>query len=53
MGCYAVDLIKQGIGNRVVAVQGNDIVDYDILEGLSMSKKLDERLLEIADILRV
>lgn len=51
MGYYAVELIKEGIGNRIVATKGDEIVNYDILEGLNMSKKLDEELLKISDIL--
>lgn len=51
MGYAAVELIKEGIGNRIVASKGNEIVDYDILEGLNMSKSLDMSLLEIIDIL--
>lgn len=51
MGYYAVELIKDGIGNRIVATKGDEIVDYDILEGLNMSKKLDDDLLKISEIL--
>lgn len=51
MGYYAVELIKEGIGNRIVATKGDEIVDYDILEGLNMSKKLDQELLKISEIL--
>lgn len=51
MGYYAVELIKEGIGNRIVATKGDEIVDYDILEGLNMSKQLDLELLKISDIL--
>ena len=51
MGYFAVELIKEGIGNRIVATKGDDIVDYDILEGLNMSKKLDAELLKISEIL--
>jgi len=51
MGCYAVDLIKEGIGNRIVATKGDQIVDYDIKEGLNMSKELNYDLLKISDIL--
>ena len=51
MGYYAVELIKDGIGNRIVATKGDEIVDYDILEGLNMTKKLDYDLLKISEIL--
>lgn len=35
-GYHAVELLAQGIGNRVVGIRNDAIVDYDILEGLSM-----------------
>lgn len=51
MGVYAVELLSQGIGNRIVAVQQNKIVDFDILEGLSMKKEMGDELLELGKIL--
>lgn len=47
MGYYAVDLLSQGIGNRVVAMQQNKIVDFDIQEALSMKKPFEEDLYQI------
>lgn len=41
MGNYAVHLLKQGIGNRVVATCKDDIVDYDIYEALNMQNSID------------
>ncbi len=49
LGCYAVDLLEQGIGNRVVALKDNAIVDYDIQEALSMKKSYDEKLHRMAE----
>lgn len=49
MGCYAVDLLEQGIGNRVVALKDNALVDYDIQEALSMKKTYDEKLHRMAE----
>ncbi len=49
LGYYAVELIEQGIGNRVVAIKDNKIVDYDIQEALSMTKSYDEKLHHIAE----
>ena len=49
MGYYAVELLEQGIGNRVVGVKDSKIVDYDIQEALAMSKPYDERLHHIAE----
>lgn len=48
MGYRAVQLLSRGIGNRVVAMKDNKIVDYDIVEGLNMHKELDMELYEIA-----
>lgn len=47
MGCRAVELLSQGIGNRVVCCKGNEIVDYDILEALQMKKEIDMHLYKV------
>ncbi|MDL2232740.1 6-phosphofructokinase [Ruminococcaceae bacterium OttesenSCG-928-L11] len=44
MGHYAVELLRKGIGNRVVAMKDNHIVDYDILEALEMKKTINMEL---------
>lgn len=41
MGFAAVELISKGIGNRVVAMEKEKIVDYDIFEALAMEKSID------------
>jgi len=51
MGVAAIDLLYQGIGNRIIATQGDEIVNYDILEGLNMNKKLSNDLVGVAEIL--
>lgn len=48
MGYYAVDLLSQGIGNKVVGMQSNKIVDFDIQEALSMKKPFEDDLYHIA-----
>lgn len=48
MGYYAVELLEQGIGNRVVGMQQNKIVDFDIQEALAMKKPFEEDLYHIA-----
>ena len=48
MGHYAVDLLSNGTGNRVVAMQKSKIVDFDIQEALSMKKSIDEDLYQVA-----
>ncbi|MDR2908697.1 MAG: 6-phosphofructokinase [Oscillospiraceae bacterium] len=41
MGNLAVKLLRNGIGNRVIAVRSNKLVDYDINEALDMNKTID------------
>lgn len=48
MGHKAVDLLSQGIGNRVVAMTNGKIVDYDITEALNMKRVFDNELYQIA-----
>lgn len=48
MGHKAVELLKDGIGNRVIAMQHDEIVDYDIFEALNMKKSLDLDMYKIA-----
>ena len=43
MGYEAVRLLAEGKTNRVVCVQGDTYVDYDINEALEMKKGLDEQ----------
>ena len=49
MGYYAVELLEQGIGKRVVGIKDSKIVDYDIQEALSMKKSYDSDLHRIAE----
>lgn len=49
LGYYAVKLLAEGKGNRVVGIQNNKIVDYDIQEALSMKKPFENELYKIAD----
>ena len=41
MGNYAVKLLLDGVGNRVVASKNGKIVDYDIYEALNMTKSIN------------
>ncbi len=47
MGHAAVNLLMQGIGNRVVAFQNNHILDFDIYEALQTSKPFDVQSYEM------
>lgn len=49
LGYYAVQLLAEGKGNRVVGIQNNKIVDYDIQEALSMKKPFENDLYRISD----
>lgn len=49
LGYYAVQLLADGKGNRVVGIQDNKIVDYDIQEALSMKKSFENELYRISD----
>lgn len=53
MGYYAVDLLDQGIYNRVVALKGEKAVDYEINEALSMKKTIDEYMLEVCNTISI
>ncbi len=48
MGNKAVKLLMDGIGNRVIAVKDDKIVDYDIFEALQMKKTLNDEYYQIA-----
>ncbi|MBQ4626776.1 MAG: 6-phosphofructokinase [Clostridia bacterium] len=48
MGYKAVQLLMQGIGNRVVVQKDDHIIDYDIYEALSMERSVNDELYQIA-----
>ncbi len=48
MGNYAVKLLMKNIGNRVVAAQKEEVVDYDIFEALNMTKSINMDLYNVA-----
>lgn len=50
MGYRAVDLLRKGVGNRLVAIKANEVVDYNINEGLMMKKSINEKLYEICAV---
>ena len=45
-GNKAVRLLKEGIGNRVVGIRDNKIIDMDIIEAVSMKKTFNTELYE-------
>lgn len=48
MGYHAVELLIEGKSNRVVAIKGDKIVDFDIEEALQMKKPFDFELFNMA-----
>lgn len=53
LGYHAIDLLTQGVTDRVIGFQSDDLVDYSIEEALSMHKELDLSLLDISSTLSV
>ena len=53
MGYHAVELLQNGIGNRVVAMKGEEIVDFDITEALDMPRTFDEKLYHVSAVLSI
>ncbi len=49
LGNAAVHLLSKGIGNRVVAYKGGEILDYDIFEALNMTKEFDFDMMNVAN----
>lgn len=48
MGYHAVELINQGIGNRIIVTQNGAVTDIEIGEALDMTKSIDEKALDMA-----
>jgi 6-phosphofructokinase 1 len=53
MGYYAVDLLANGIGNRVVVMKDNHVIDYDIYEALRITKIFDKQLYDISNTISI
>ena len=51
LGYRAVELLANGIVNRVVGLQRDEIVDYDIVEALKMVKHFDIDLYKMANVI--
>ena len=48
MGNYAGHLLMQGVGNRVVAMQKEEVMDFDIYEALNMKNTINLDLHRVA-----
>lgn len=53
MGYEAVKLLMAGKSNRVVAIQNDTLVDFDIEDALRMKKTLDRSLYEMAHVISI
>lgn len=51
MGARAVELLIEGKSQRVIGIRDGKIIDMDIVEALSMKKKSDDYMYELAKIL--
>lgn len=47
----AVDLLKEGLGGRVVGIRNNEIIDENITEALAKERKFNKELYKTATIL--
>ena len=50
MGAYAVNLLKEGIGNRIIGIKNNKIYDIDIIEGLNIKRTFNKELYDLAAV---
>ena len=53
MGYAAVELLSKGVGNRVIGLKDNKIVDYDIFEALNMVKSFDQETYRLANTISI
>ena len=53
MGAKAIEVINEGRLNRIICLNDNKLIDYDIKEALDMNKKLDVELLNLAKIISI
>ena len=51
MGARAVELLADGIGNRVVVIKESRVSDLDILEALALQKTIEDELFELSQII--
>ncbi|HBM76098.1 MAG TPA: 6-phosphofructokinase [Clostridiaceae bacterium] len=51
LGNRAVELLNENQGSRVVGIKGNEVIDCDIKEALSMKKEINRDMLELARVL--
>ena len=53
MGVRAVELLREGMGNRVVGISENRIIDMNIKQALDMPPRFNEELYSVARMLSI
>ncbi|MDR1572410.1 MAG: 6-phosphofructokinase [Clostridiales Family XIII bacterium] len=53
MGYRAVELLRDGVGNRAVGIRGADIFDIDLEEALNTARVYDNSINELGEILSI
>lgn len=53
MGSRAVELLRTGVGNRIVGLKDNKVYDIDIYEGLEMQYQVRQDLIDLAKVLSI
>ncbi|MEA5051315.1 MAG: 6-phosphofructokinase [Oscillospiraceae bacterium] len=53
MGFHAVELLNEGITNRLVVMQQGLITDVDIVEGLAMKKEINQKLMVMSQTISI
>lgn len=53
MGGRAVDLLLENKSGRVIGMKGNEIIDEEISEALSLKKEINKEIYELAKILSI
>ena len=51
MGAKAVELLKKGRANKIIALKNNKVIDLDINTALDMKKTMDEDIIKVSKIL--
>ncbi|HZK87642.1 MAG TPA: 6-phosphofructokinase [Anaerovoracaceae bacterium] len=53
MGYRAIELIKEGISGQAIGISGDEITNLDIEKALSMKRRYNESIIQLADILSI
>ncbi|NLB81051.1 MAG: 6-phosphofructokinase [Clostridiaceae bacterium] len=53
MGSYAVELLKDGVNNRIIGIRDSKIYEIDIFEGLNIPSTFREDLVSLSKILSI